>query len=658
MRLFLKSKGERRHLQGQILWLLFGVTFFLSLGIGTVGGLRHYFTLEESIHDQARAAALIVVDNIASAIAFQDSKEALETLAGLRFIEQIDEAFVVDAEENFVVGLKIEGSDNERKTIPLSRPPRIEKRSKEFQSYEIHEDGDDLGTLYLSISPEITRALVIHTLTLDAVLFIICSLGIYFVGIYLGQTITRPLNSFIDYLETITKNKMFTHHYDGESSQDVQRLIEAFDELLNEVNKRDLSLKNQAESLEKTVVERTIELQKTIDSLELAERSVELSHDLILWLSLKGDIVYSNLSAQEMLKAENKKLIGKKFWDIDTSLDEDSWFRLIAEENALQKEVFSTTFTCSDATQCQVEYNCHRLETSEVALLCICARDVTELRQKDAQLMQQQRLESIGQLAAGIAHEINTPSQFINDNCNFLKSTFSDLLSYISVIEELVQNAEDGMASEVIAQEKEKRDVDYLCQEAPSAIEQTLEGIAKISKIVGAMKEFAHPGSESKVYYDLSSGLKSSVEVCRNEWKYCAQIEYDFDINSKEILCYPDQLNQVFLNLVVNAAHAIVSRFGTQKGVQGHIRIATHVSDESCMITVADNGCGIDKDVLDRIFDPFFTTKEVGVGTGQGLSIAHSIVVDKHGGTLEVSSKPGAGATFTITLPLTESTPK
>lgn len=263
------------------------------------------------------------------------------------------------------------------------------------------------------------------------------------------------------------------------------------------------------------------------------------------------------------------------------------------------------------------------------------ALDITDRKNLESQLARAQKLESIGELAAGIAHEINTPIQYIGDNGHFLQDAFQKLLKLAEP--EVTENA--------------TADLNYLRSEVPTALEQLLEGVDRVAQIVRAMKEFSHPGSVTKTAVDINHAIESTILVSRNEWKYVAELSADLDRTLPPIPCVPCEFNQVILNLIVNAAHAVASVV-RDTGSKGIIHITTRRNDDSVEIRVADTGCGIPKSLQSRIFDPFFTTKPVGKGTGQGLAIAHSVVVQKHGGSIDVESEPGQGATFVIQLPL------
>ncbi len=284
--------------------------------------------------------------------------------------------------------------------------------------------------------------------------------------------------------------------------------------------------------------------------------------------------------------------------------------------------------------------------------------DITRVTELERQLAQATRLESIGQLAAGIAHEINTPVQYVSDNTRFLRDAFTDVLDGLREIAALADGPPSGDGTDDDDPRARLRevlaglDLDFVADEVPSALGQSLEGLERVAQIVRAMKDFSHPGT-GRVDTDLNRVVESTVQVSRNEWKYLATLELDLAPDVGLVPCFEGELKQVVLNIVVNAAQSIEERRraeGTE--ALGRITVATRRSGGQALIVITDDGVGMDEEVQRRAFDPFFTTKELGQGTGQGLSLAHSTVVSKHGGRIDVRSAPGEGATFTVALPL------
>ena len=280
--------------------------------------------------------------------------------------------------------------------------------------------------------------------------------------------------------------------------------------------------------------------------------------------------------------------------------------------------------------------------------------EVEERNKMDIQLRHAQKMESIGQLADGIAHEINTPTQYIGDNTRFVQDAFKDLLEIVGSLAPLMAANATPPSAEWLADfrgKAERADLGYLTQEIPKAIQQSLDGVSRVAKIVRAMKEFSHPGTTEKTPLDLNRAIESTLTVATTEWKYVAELVTDFDATLPPVPCLPGEFNQVILNIVVNASHAIADVVGSGGG-KGTITVSTRQNGEWAEVRIADTGTGIPEHARQRVFDPFFTTKGVGKGTGQGLAIAHSVVVEKHGGTLHFETETGKGTTFVIRLPL------
>lgn len=280
----------------------------------------------------------------------------------------------------------------------------------------------------------------------------------------------------------------------------------------------------------------------------------------------------------------------------------------------------------------------------------------------ERQLAQTQKLESIGLLAAGIAREINTPTQYVNDNIHFIKESFNDLSNVINTCHRLKSAAtNEEPAHDLLCElvhDLDQADTEYLMEEIPQAIDQCLDGLGRVSKIVHSMKEFAHPvGLNRKTLVDINRAIESTVTVSRNEWKYVAEIVLDLAPDLPLLPGMAGKLNQVFLNMLINAAHAIKDKNLAQDKIEkGVIHIRTGLVDGRLEISISDSGCGIPAEIRERIYDPFFTTKEVGQGTGQGLTVIHDVVVKKHGGTIDFTSEIGKGTTFFIRLPITDTT--
>jgi PAS domain S-box-containing protein len=275
----------------------------------------------------------------------------------------------------------------------------------------------------------------------------------------------------------------------------------------------------------------------------------------------------------------------------------------------------------------------------------------------EAELRSAQKLEAVGRLASGIAHEINTPIQFIGDNLRFLKDSFGTAVELARQYFGFVESAENGALSEDrIAKSKkalEDADIGYLEEEIPVAVDQSLEGIERIVSIVRAMKEFAHPGSKEKAPTNINKLVETTVTVSKNEWKYAADMKLALDSSLPQVPCIAGEISQVLLNLIVNASHAVEEKSGqTGNSNKGLIAISTTSRDSFVEIRISDTGGGIPMAIRDKIWEPFFTTKEAGKGTGQGLAIARACIVEKHGGTIHFETEEGVGTIFVIRIPI------
>jgi two-component system, NtrC family, sensor kinase len=273
-----------------------------------------------------------------------------------------------------------------------------------------------------------------------------------------------------------------------------------------------------------------------------------------------------------------------------------------------------------------------------------------KLLEAQRQVLQGEKLASVGRLAAGIAHEINTPIQYVGDNLHAIAQFLQDLRRVLDAYREgMDQAAKAGVAPETVEKAKaaeREHDLDFVLEDAPKAVAQALEGVQRVAQIVRAMKDFSHIKGGASSSIDINHCLESTLTVARNEYKYHADVKTDLG-PLPLISCYPSELNQVFLNLLINATHAI-----QDTGQRGLITVTTRADGEWVEVSIADTGGGIPEDIRDKIYEPFFTTKEVGKGTGQGLYIARQIIVGKHGGTLTFDSEIGKGTTFRIRIPI------
>lgn len=388
----------------------------------------------------------------------------------------------------------------------------------------------------------------------------------------------------------------------------------------------------------------------------------------------EGCVVVDRQGAVTFINQEAERILG---WQSDQIM-EKRWLDQVAPkgnegETPRQSALFETlkdgvsrrieeeSFHRRDGVPIPVSYVISAMGDEQVISgAVITFNDISERKQAEEerssmerQLNQAHKMEAVGQLAGGIAHEINTPIQYIGENLRFLREASEDVNGLLEAYDDLLQAAEPVAALqpqvEKVKQIAEEVEIDYLQEETPKSLEQSLTGTEQVARIVLAMKEFAHPGSREMAPADLNKLIQNAVAVSKNEWKYVAETELSLEPDLPEVPCVGGEISQVLLNLIVNAAHAIE---GAGRSGKGTITISTAHQDSQLEVRIVDNGTGIPEEVQASVFNPFFTTKDVGKGSGQGLAIAQDIVVGKHGGELFFETEQGKGTAFVMRLPL------
>jgi len=444
---------------------------------------------------------------------------------------------------------------------------------------------------------------------------------------------------------------------------------------IKDILNKEEQLKKVNQKLEQRVEERTRTLQQTM--AEVDELSTELVQ-ILNTISTGIRVIDQNYTIRRVNKSfctmtgmTEEELVGSKCFNsfVDDGCREKSLCSIKHIDDGVktaQEEVVKTNkfgqklhltiiaapFTRNDGTAIGIVEDFQDISER--------VRIEQEREQMQTQLLQRSKLESVGQLAAGIAHEINTPVQYIGTNIDFFSESFEDIATMVATLQKLVSDQDKAVNRkqqiDIISAAIEKADWKYLSEEIPSALQQTGEGVNRVNSIVRAMKEFSHPGSKEKTAANLNDIIKNTLTVSCNEWKYVAEIKTELSTDLPMVPCLSEEMGQVFLNIIVNAAHAIgEQQKQTNTAEKGIIHIVTLSDDQFAEVRISDNGSGMNDEIKKRIFDPFFTTKEVGKGTGQGLSISHDVITRKHQGTLSVNSAVGKGTTFIIRLPLRDS---
>ena len=529
---------------------------------------------------------------------------------------------------------------------------------------QIHVDDQIYGFIYMAHSLDQLNAIIAasrnQTFFVGSIILLVGLLFAYIVALRL----TRPINLLTNATRALT-----------EGDYQVQANISTRDEtgiLATHFNKmaKTIALKTQQLEL------RAEELSHTVHALGLAKDQIHEAHQetelllssissVLIGVGQEGKVSRWNIVAERTFGLKEHEVTQQPFENLNLAwslkaLDtyfvdgEHDGFAVVDDVTYKRKEgkpgfLQVTIYIVRDAEGTKRGY-------------LILAADTTEKKNLESQLMNAQKLESLGRLAAGIAHEINTPIQFIGDNARFIQVAFQKLDGVLEKSKQLVDAfKEDGLLDQILADIEKSiaaSKMDYMRKEVPFAIEETLDGVTRVSSIVKAMNLFSHPGDAGKGFSNINDALESTINVARNEWKYIADLDTDYDPELPDVLCLRNELNQVFLNMIINAAHAITSTIENQPGRKGKITISTRKIEELVEIRIKDNGSGIPEEIRSKVFDPFFTTKEVGKGTGQGLALAYNVIYEKHGGTITIESEVGVGTTFIIRLPILADEPE
>jgi PAS domain S-box-containing protein len=434
------------------------------------------------------------------------------------------------------------------------------------------------------------------------------------------------------------------------------------------------SLADQQHELERQVAERTAELTREMDvrrhvenalreSRERHKRVTDNLFDGVIGVDRNGLILFVNPSARRLLEWNPEEgdvegypldqILRLRTQDGDVPFEHSPWRQVILDQRPLRDD--DAQFITRTGKVLLVAFACSMLPyTDHQHAAIISFRDIEVLKHAQREAIAASKLASVGQLAAGIAHEINTPVQYVGDNLHYVGASLAKVADLVEAGSILAEQAQD--IAETRAAATRYRDlmrvakIAALMREMGDAINESKDGVGQIGRIVLSMKEFSHPGTSSKTTTDINKALENTLTVSRNVWKHAAVVERRFDPDLPSVVCHVGEMNQVFLNLIVNAAQAVES---SGKPLPGRIVVETRtLPGNRVEIRVADSGTGVADSIKDKIFDPFFTTKDVGKGTGQGLAICRDVVVTKHGGTLDVEGAMGEGATFVVTLPI------
>jgi PAS domain S-box-containing protein len=454
----------------------------------------------------------------------------------------------------------------------------------------------------------------------------------------------------------------------ADDNREVAVLVRGFNEMLQQIQRRDAELTKHREHLESLVRQRTAELSIANSRLEAAYRDIQLFLEsipsILIGLDQQGRVTRWNAAAARTFGVSAEMAIGRTVNDCGIK-----WLHTEMDAEISQWLSTQELQACDDLAYERdglvrfVGISVRPVLTGQhqATGFLVTGADVTEKKCIEEQLRQAHKLEAIGQLAAGIAHEINTPTQYVTDNTRFVKDAWRSVEGLLTLCRRMRDEAANGGSISVASlsrfdEASSECEMGYLGAEVPAAIDQSLEGLTRVAKIIRAMREFAHPGGSEKQLTDINRAIASTIILSRGEWRHVAEVTTDFDESVPLVPCYVGEFNETILNLIVNAAHAVGEAVGGSRE-KGQIKITTRHDGEWATISVCDSGSGIPAEIRSRVFEPFFTTKPVGKGTGQGLALAHSMIVKKHHGQIWFETKAGQGTTFFVRLPVKPSLP-
>ncbi len=605
--------------------------------------------LSSGLRERARSYAILLARQLRSSVAFNDKLTAREVF------ESLDAADVAGLGLYASDGSCIEGLGEHPLALPSANSAGRDGHVVAVSAVQSREG--PAGRVLVSLSRDRMMQLMAEAIVI-AVSITLVALGCCLALVRrVSKHLVGRLSDVAAVADRIARGELDPPLLPCDSDDEVGQVAEAINVMASRIRQMFSESEQRAaaehERLAQVVSRRERELERSKEELQ---RIVETTNATPFVLDVeRARFAYVGPQIEEALGITVPECLCDGVLDRIAPRDRAAELRELLDTATDSFEVESEILRV-DGAPIEVRWVVSVPETESGRLLRGLVLDVSEQRAMQRELAQAQKLESIGQLAAGIAHEINTPTQYVGDNTRFLEDAFESLRMVIDcaegVADRVDQNRGDLAEIEEMRRALDEADVPYLREEVPRAISQSLHGIERVRRIVQSMKEFSHPGVDGKTSVDLNRAIESTITVATNEWKYVADVEMEFDQTLPPITCLVSEINQAVLNIVINAAHAIADTDRVASGGKGAIIVSTRRVGECVELRIRDNGPGIPDDVQGRIFDPFFTTKEVGRGTGQGLAIAHNIVVKRHGGSLEFQSAIGEGTSFVITLPI------
>jgi signal transduction histidine kinase/HAMP domain-containing protein len=607
--------------------------------------------MTERLNAKSALYARLLQRELQPAVAFNDRLTARELFESLMTDQDVD-------------GLAVFTSSGELIEGRGSYPPALQSLTEELGAESGHaiavaaiqsREGRS-GRLFVSLSTYTIRELQRRDAWIAAgIASLVVLVGIG-VATWASRPVVRRLVRIAGAADIMAAGNLDHARLEDSAKDEIGALAHAFNIMVSELKRvaveREILISTERERLERQVSERTQALEQSREMFRLiaeSTKAVPFTLDLT-----QGCFPYvgSRTLIGSAVEQSQWRLPGAL--DLILPRDGNAEVRLHFDECPSGPFEFEAAVLRNDGIFSEVKWTGTCELSPETKIIRGLMQDVTELRRLGRELTAAQKLESVGRLAAGVAHEINTPVQYVSDNIQFIRASMAQVYSVVLAYRDLCKTIDSGgdvaAAAQRAARAEIDNELDYLMKDAPLALEGAIEGLGRIATIVRSMKEFAHPDQAEKSFADLNQAIQSTLVIAHNEYKYVAEVTTQLG-ELPLVQCYLGEINQVVLNLIINAAHAI-SDVVKDTGNLGRLSIRTHYDAGAVEISITDSGGGIPEPVRNRIFDPFFTTKEVGKGTGQGLAIARSIIVKKHGGTLRFETEAGKGTTFFIRLPV------
>jgi signal transduction histidine kinase len=628
-----------------------GVAIVAILVVTTPTTVLNTREATQSLRDKAVLYARLIGPQLRPVVAFDDQLTAREVFAPFEADADIAGIAVYTSG-----GQVIEGYGKYPDRVVAGEAVQAPAHRVLVISQVVSKEGPT-GHLAVVLSTEsVDRALRRHTLT-TALLAGAALVLAAIIAVLLARPVTARLRRIAGAANKVADGDLEQPEIQAGAQDEIGHLVGAFNVMVERLRRQFAERKQLAETeqsrLEDIVATRTGQLEESREQYRLIAESTHAVP--FTYLPGKRSFAYIGPRVQQMFGHPAEAWMEPDFLDRVLVPGQRAVMR---ERVADLKPGAELELECSAYSSSGEQLQLRWVVTAGEHRGEVCLRglmlDITQQRKLESDLQQAQKLESVGRLASGVAHEINTPIQFVSDNVHFLRDATNDLLQLIAA-QQAVHRAvmDDAMTADIVqaaTRAEDKADLPYLLENIPPAYAGCIDGLKRVATIVRSMKEFAHPDSTEMASVDLNRAIESTLTIAKNEYKYVAEVETDF-AEIPDVLCYAGDVNQAVLNIVVNAAHAI-GDIVKSSGAKGLIRVSTRRDGDCVVVSIADTGGGIPEHIRARIFDPFFTTKEVGKGTGQGLAIARSVIVEKHGGELTLECEMGKGSTFHIRLPI------